>query len=317
MRQSFFRTFFSFSRNQQRGIIALTFLLICSCLILWFYNPSYEETYNNDVKAQVSAFLSEQKQIKETENKKWKNKKKEVPKELNLRIFDPNIESKKGFVSMGFSEKMAMNFINYREKVKPFKAKKDVLGLYAVDQELYDQIDDFILITKTKSNRKPNSNYTKGDERDYSKNEFKQTTFWKKSEPLSININIADTTELKMIKGIGSYYAKSIVKFRDALGGFHSSDQLREIYAFQKRPEAVEPLLENVYIDLTEISKLNINTVSKEELIMHPYLKTNVAKALFNYRSQNGTFEILEDIKKCHLVTDEIYLRIAPYLSLQ
>ena len=316
MKQSFFRTFFSFSRNQQRGIIALSFLLLCSCLFLWLYDPSFEETFDEEVKTQVSAFLSEQKKIKESEGKKW-GYKKEIRRELALRTFDPNTENVEGFVSMGFSQKMAMNFINYREKVRLFKSKEDVLALYAVDQKLFDQIQGFIQINESYSKKKPNSNYTKKAENEYVRNEYKSNAFPNESEPLYININIADTSELKLIKGIGSYYAKSIVKFRDALGGFHSREQIREIYAFQKRPEAVEPLLENVYIDDSQIIKLNINSVSKEELIMHPYLKTNVAKALFNYRSQNGTFEILEDIKKCHLVTDEIYLKIAPYLSLQ
>ena len=54
----------------------------------------------------------------------------------------------------------------------------------------------------------------------------------------------------------------------------------------------------------------------KTELEEHPYINKNLARALTNFSLQNGPFHTLEDIKKCHLVTDEIYLKIAPYLTL-
>ncbi len=47
-----------------------------------------------------------------------------------------------------------------------------------------------------------------------------------------------------MLRGIGNYYAKSIVKYRDELGGFVSSSQLLEIYNFRKETyESIEKFI--------------------------------------------------------------------------
>lgn len=44
-----------------------------------------------------------------------------------------------------------------------------------------------------------------------------------------ININTATESELMLIDGIGEVRAKSIIAARDELGGFDSTEQLREI----------------------------------------------------------------------------------------
>ena len=44
-----------------------------------------------------------------------------------------------------------------------------------------------------------------------------------------LELNSADTIELQYIRGIGSYYAKQIVRYRQQLGGYYKVEQLREI----------------------------------------------------------------------------------------
>ena len=43
-----------------------------------------------------------------------------------------------------------------------------------------------------------------------------------------LDLNTADTTELKWIRGIGRYIARQIVKYREELGGFYSPEQLKD-----------------------------------------------------------------------------------------
>ena len=43
---------------------------------------------------------------------------------------------------------------------------------------------------------------------------------------------------LVAVRGIGPAFARSIVKFRDRLGGFHSLDQLSEVYILRDKPKA-------------------------------------------------------------------------------
>lgn len=51
-----------------------------------------------------------------------------------------------------------------------------------------------------------------------------------------IALNTADTTMLRKVPGIGSYYAHRIVSYRERLGGFVDVEQLREIEGFRRMP---------------------------------------------------------------------------------
>ena len=55
-----------------------------------------------------------------------------------------------------------------------------------------------------------------------------QDTLFKYQPGTVINLNEADTTELKKIPGIGSAIARMIVNYRTQLGGFYKIEQLQE-----------------------------------------------------------------------------------------
>ena len=114
--------------------------------------------------------------------------------------------------------------------------------------------------------------------------------------------------------GIGSKLAYRITNFRDKLGGFYSVEQIKETYGladstFQK----IKPYL-NVNADA--IKKMNINTATKEELKVHPYIKWNLANAIVEYRTQHGNYKNLQELKNIVLIDDEAFNKILPYLTL-
>ena len=81
-----------------------------------------------------------------------------------------------------------------------------------------------------------------------------------------LNLNHADTTELKKIPGVGSGIARSIVNYRQRLGGFHRIEQLQEIHLDYRQLQAwftVTP---------SEIRRINLNRVGIERLRNHPYI---------------------------------------------
>lgn len=130
-----------------------------------------------------------------------------------------------------------------------------------------------------------------------------------------VDVNLADTTAFIALPGIGSKLSQRIISFRDKLGGFYSIEQVGETYllpdsTFQK----IKPRL---VITKTVIKKININTASIEEMKLHPYLRYNVANAIFQYRQQHGNFNSVEDIKKIMLVTEDIFNKALPYLTIQ
>jgi len=130
-----------------------------------------------------------------------------------------------------------------------------------------------------------------------------------------VNLNRADTTELKSLAGIGSYYANKIIIYRAKLGGFYYKEQLLEVYGVKQ--EILDQNLELILIDTTLIQKININTASKDDLKLHPYIKWNVANSIVLYRANHGKYKKIEDVQKSILINDELYEKIKGYLTVK
>ena len=76
---------------------------------------------------------------------------------------------------------------------------------------------------------------------------------FKYPEGTLVDVNSADTTELKKIPGIGSGIAGSIVRYRERLGGFYALSQLEEV------KHVTPKLLEWFKLGNDSIQKLKIN----------------------------------------------------------
>lgn len=68
-------------------------------------------------------------------------------------------------------------------------------------------------------------------------------------ESLRIELNSADTTELKKLRGIGSKLSQRIVKYRTKLGGFSSKEQLRSVYGLSE--ETYQQIETHIWVDTT------------------------------------------------------------------
>lgn len=131
--------------------------------------------------------------------------------------------------------------------------------------------------------------------------------------PLLLDLNTADTTQLKLLKGIGSYYANKIVTYREQLGGFISTEQIMEIKGFKE--ETYLKIVNQLEINVNEIEKLNINLLDISELKKHPYISWNVANSIVQIRNNYGKFASIEDVKKSVLVDEALFERLKPYLT--
>ena len=68
--------------------------------------------------------------------------------------------------------------------------------------------------------------------------------------------------------------------------------------------------------NVLKLNKININDASKKELATHPYISWNLANAILNYKVQHGDYDSLSKIKQIHLVNDDLYRKIVPYITL-
>lgn len=118
----------------------------------------------------------------------------------------------------------------------------------------------------------------------------------------NIHINSADTLELQSLPGIGSFFAKNIVEYREKLGGFVKLNQLLEVYAFDSaRLEMIESYL---IIDTIETRKVKINHDDFKTILRHPYIEYEDVKKIVNYRESKGMIRNWEQYKKVINRTD-------------
>jgi DNA uptake protein ComE-like DNA-binding protein len=130
-----------------------------------------------------------------------------------------------------------------------------------------------------------------------------------------VELNTADTTLLKQLRGIGSGYAKMIVNYRTKLGGFYSKEQLLEVYRFPA--ETYAKIEHQLWVDTTYIQKLPINQLSIDQLKRHPYIRYFQAKSLYDNRlnKPEQRYNALDDLVEDRDVTPQFIAKIAPYLS--
>ncbi|PCH91399.1 MAG: hypothetical protein COB85_09100 [Bacteroidetes bacterium] len=135
----------------------------------------------------------------------------------------------------------------------------------------------------------------------------------KKDAPIHVELNSTDKGGLKKLEGISASLSDQVVKLRDQLGGFINKDQLLEVDGFNK--SLLESISKNIEIDLLKVKKINLNSCSSFTLAKHPYLTLDNANAIVNHRETKGNYGSVADIKRAGLVSEEVYLKIMPYLT--
>lgn len=126
---------------------------------------------------------------------------------------------------------------------------------------LITQTKDSMILQTPHYSRKYDTTYQHSEKKTYKQNEGERqnigksnTTFHqpkKDYEALHIELNSADTTELKKLRGIGSKLSQRIVKYRTKLGRFSSKEQLKAVYGLSE--ETYEAILPYVWVDSTAI----------------------------------------------------------------
>ena len=124
-----------------------------------------------------------------------------------------------------------------------------------------------------------------------------------------IVLNTADTTQLKTVPGIGSYFARKIVQYGQRLGGYVSVDQLDEIENFPL--DAKDYLV----VENARPHKLNVNTLSLNDLKRHPYINFYQARTITDYRRLHGPLKNLNDLRLSKDFPQEAIDRLVPYVE--
>lgn len=142
---------------------------------------------------------------------------------------------------------------------------------------------------------------------------IKTNTIKSSKYPTRIEVNSADTSLLMTLPKMTFYCAGMIVKYRKKLGGYYAINQLHEVWGMDSA--MYNAMLNKIWIDTTQVHKININTADIRQLSYHPYIRYYLAKAIVNFREEHGLFASLGSLHKMAAIDDSTYLKILPYLS--
>ena len=233
----------------------------------------------------------------QTDSKKEPTK----PIEWNLAKFDPNQLTFEQAISMGFPEKLAQTFDNYLSKGGYFKTKEDLKKIYGLEEVVYKTIEPFIEIAEPTKTNSISSNKAV-----------------EKAEPpkkaIKIELNTANVDSLLLVPGIGPFFAKNIIKYRNELGGFHQKEQLMEVYKIdEEKYQTIAPFLTLE----SKMQKIHLNEIEYQALLEHPYIDHKIAKVITKLRDQHGPFQHISDLQKSYLIDESLFKRLEPYLTVE
>ncbi|HIP36934.1 MAG TPA: helix-hairpin-helix domain-containing protein [Crocinitomix sp.] len=287
------KTYFNFNKSQKTGIIVIVSIIVLQIVLLNYQNI---RTIPNPIVVDDEKYL-----FKSQKNKK-ENTKKSTKKIINYHPFDPNKFTIENWVSFGFSKKQATSIISYKHKINGFKSKEDLKKVYVISDKKYLELEPYIEIKTLKFNKSKAVYSTQ-------KTKVKQN----QNFDIVVEINSANYSQLIKVVGIGEFTAKNIIKYKEKLGGFHSKEQLKEVYGITE--ENYNLIVQQININSSKISKIKVNAWSISKLKQHPYINWNIAESITNERLKGKltTLDFLVD--KNQLMTKKELLNLMPYIQ--
>ena len=128
-----------------------------------------------------------------------------------------------------------------------------------------------------------------------------------------VDLNNCDSAMLDMLPGIGPILSVRIIRYRNLLGGFNATEQLKEVYGLSE--ETFARISPRVFADSTAVKQIDINVAGFKDLLKHPYLERYDIQAILKYRELNGRINSLAELTDNKILSPEKAVRIGPYLS--
>lgn len=130
-----------------------------------------------------------------------------------------------------------------------------------------------------------------------------------------LEINAADSVAFLPLRGIGPVLSARIVSYRERLGGFHSVDQLLEVYGLDTA--AFRRFRDCLRADSSLVEKIDLNEADYRELRRLPYWSPKQIRVVLNYREQHGGFREISALYNVRALEGHTIQKVIPYLSVK
>lgn len=317
---------FLLTAEQWVGVLLLALIAGSVFLLLYFFQPKAVESVvvtNDSTRTSFAVYQAEQDSLRKA---KWNKQYSRDTIAICMQKFDPNTADSTTLVHLGFKPWQAKNMLKYRAKGGCYREAEDLKRLYGMTDSMYLALLPYIVIDTMAINQWRDSIRTRRKDsiaalRDSGSGRVDSVPrYARQKRDTILNLRTADTTELKLIKGIGSYRAKQIIRYREQLGGFASVEQLREVKALQpllKDSLSADSLLSHFFIDSVLLVPLRVNSMHVEQLQRHPYLSFDQARAIYELRRRKIQLKSVDQLRTLDCLTEQDIQRLRPYLSFE
>lgn len=295
------RIYFVMTAEQWLGVVVLVVLVVGTLMVVKRFQPPKEDEtvwVNDSTKAQFVDYQEKQDSIRKAQ---WRRQRDTIA--IRMQVFDPNTADSSTLVHLGFKPWQAKNMVKYRAAGGKYRKPEDLKKLYGMTDSMYQALTPYIYIAREEVDSVAVDSLRK-DSLPRWEEENKDTI---------LNLRTADTVELKMIHGIGSYRARQIVRYREQLGGFVSVEQVLEAKGMENVD--ADSLLAHFWIDSVKIEPMNVNSVGVQRLSRHPYLRFEQAQAIYELRRKKIRLDSIQQLQQIECISAETLEKIAPYLN--
>ncbi len=326
------RAYFSFSRKERTGIAILLVIILTVAIAPAFIGGELIISDSATVMKYQAYFVALETRQKDSAFRPQRQQSvsgvayERAASVLTPFAFDPNTIGTEGWKRLGIRERTALSIAKYLAKGGRFRRSEDINKIYGLSEEEKQvllpyvhiagesQIKPTVESTGHNGTRSQSFTHSTGvDSSSYPRRQYAQTGIKAGSNFENIDINEADTISWRSLPGIGPVLSKRIYTFREKLGGFFSVDQVAEVYGL---PDSTFQRIKPYLRCDAKVTRLNLNQATQAALEQHPYFRRNVARAIIDYRNQHGAFKDVNELRQLVVVTQEIFDRLLPYVSL-
>ncbi len=323
----FLRTYFGFTRREQRGVVVLMiliFLIWAVRIAMPYFITATDLMHGEQQMAHVLEWeksyrlLLEKDSLESLEKKKRVKEKKLKKNEFVAELFpfDPNSLSIGDWQRLGLSKKQALVIQKYLDKGGRFYKAEDLKKMYVISPDFFKRVSPYINIKDISSEKtEKNQLIASTDSIEKKYHDSLKVQYVGFYDTLMVDLNSADSALLCLLPGIGPSFSTRIIKYRTRLGGFHNEKQLLEVYGMDTT--RLNKFKAYIKIDPVILRTYNLNKVEFNELLKHPYMEYYIVKAIFTYRDEHGDFKKVDELNNVKLVYSDLYDRMYPYLRVE
>jgi competence protein ComEA len=285
--------YFTFSRNERRGIIillTLIFLLaITNKVIFYFETPSKLDPVLFDSARYELGLLNDS--LNQQEDSK------------RLFTFNPNLIDSITLTNLDLPESVKQNLLRFRTKGGKFYSVFDFRKIYGVTEEIFLEIKPFIQVA----------------ENDMAEKQRNPST-----ELFAFDPNTTSDVDFQRL-GLTERQIRTIRNYQEKGGSFRSNadffkmwgltDHQKNTLADYIRIETTE-ITERKMESVTEIKAMDLNTADSTELELLPGIGDKLSKRIVKYRDMLGGYYSVTQLKEVYGLNEQTIQLITPSLTI-